>query len=174
MAQIDSGSGWLEQLPDGTQLRIRPIAQQDSGLELEFLNRLSPEYRSARFIGLIREPCPEVARNLTCVDPTQAVSFIAIVPHDGRERQIGAAQFYVVGDHCDASLTVADEWRRRGVGSALMRRLIEAAVARGVRRMRAYAPTQSGNSDNLAARIGFERRADPHDPATVVYELDLG
>lgn len=166
-------TGWIEQLPDGTRLHIRPIARQDAELELEFLGHLSPEYRNARFLGLVRDPSPEVARDLTHIDPANAVAFIAVIAEDGRERQIGAAQFHATDDRCDASLTVDGEWRQRGVGSALMKHLIGAAVTRGIRRMRAYAPARSGGVDHLAARIGFERRPDPHDPATVVYELDL-
>lgn len=164
---------WIERLPDGTRLRIRPISRQDAGLELDFLDHLSPEFRNARFLGLVRDPSPEVARTLTDVDAVNAVALIAIVSQAGRDRQIGAAQFHVSGDHCDASLTVSGEWRQRGVGSVLMRRLIEAARARGIRRMHAYVPPGSAGGDQLAARIGFRRRQDPHDPATVVYDLEL-
>lgn len=165
-------TGWVEQLYDGTRLWIRPIARQDADLELEFLDHLSPEFRSARFLGLVRDPSPEVARELTDIDPANAVAFIALVPHEGRDRQVGAAQFHAEGDSCDASLTVSGEWRRGGVGSALMRHLIEAARDRGIRHMRAYAPARGGG-DRLASRIGFRRRVDPDDPATVIYDLRL-
>lgn len=170
-----SSEGWNEKLADGTAVRIRPISEQDAELELEFLNHLSPAFRSSRFLGLVRDPTPEVARELTRLDPACAVGFIALVPHEGREREIGAAQFHVnvAGDRCDASLTVSGEWRKRGVGSLLMRHLIAAARARGIRHMCAYAPNRSGGGDRLAAHIGFQRRLDPRDPATVIYDLSL-
>ena len=103
------------------------------------------------------------------------VGFIAVVSHQGRDRQIGAAQFRInaTGESCDASLTVSDEWRKRGVGSFLMQHLIAAAKARGVRHMRAYALSRSGGGDRLAVLIGFQRRLDPRDPATVIYDLSL-
>lgn len=164
--------GWDESLPDGMRVRIRPVGPDDAGLELEFLGHLSPEFRSARFLGLVRDPSPEVARKLTDIDPANAVALIALVADGGRERQIGAAHFHCSGDRCDAALTVSGEWRRRGVGSALMRHLIDAARARGIRHMRAYAPSGS-HGEHLAARIGFRRRPDPHDPATVLYDLEL-
>ncbi|AGG89427.1 MULTISPECIES: GNAT family N-acetyltransferase [Rhodanobacter] len=177
MAQTDAppGKGWNEKLQDGTTVQIRSIGEQDAELELEFLTHLSPAFRSSRFLGLVRDPTPEVARELTCLDPACAVGFIALVSQRGREHQIGAAQFHVnaAGDSCDASLTVSDEWRKRGVGSFLMRHLIAAARARGMRHMRAYAPSRSGGGDRLAANIGFQRRLDPRDPATVIYDLSL-
>lgn len=177
MAQTDAspGEGWNERLPDGAVVRIRSIGQQDAELELEFLTHLSPAFRSSRFLGLVHDPTPEVARELTSLDPARAVGFIALVPYEGREREIGAAQFHAnaAGDSCDASLTVSGEWRQRGVGSLLMRHLIAAARARGIRHMRAYAPGRSGGGDRLAANIGFQRRLDPRDPATVIYDLSL-
>ncbi len=175
MSKTNAPPGWNEKLYDGTSIWIRPIARQDAELELEFLNHLSPRFRNSRFLGLVRDPSPEVARELTNLDPAKAVAFIALVSQEGRDHQIGAAQFHVntQGDSCDASLTVSDEWRKRGVGSFLMHHLIEAARARGIRHMRAYAPSRSGGGDQLAARIGFQRRLDPRDPATVIYDLSL-
>ncbi|MCK9539251.1 N-acetyltransferase family protein [Dokdonella sp.] len=167
--------GWTTRLYDGTPVSIRPIDSQDAELELEFLNRLSPAMRELRFLGLIREPCPQVARELTDLDPATAAGFIAVVSEEGRERQIGAAHFHLgaTDDQCDCSVTVSDEWQKRGVGSTLMRLLIEAARLRGIRHMRAFAPTRSDGSHQLAARLGFERRLDPRDPAAVVYHLEL-
>lgn len=174
-ADTHPDTGWNETLHDGTEILIRPIDHRDAELELEFLEHLSPEFRNARFLGLVQDPSPEVARRLTELDPADAVGFIAVVSHQGQDQEIGAAQFHVNtrGDGCDASLTVSGEWRKRGVGSLLMRRLIRAARARGIRRMRAYIPASSGTGDQLAVRIGFQHRVDPRDPATLIYEMDL-
>lgn len=168
-------SGWTARLYDGTPVVIRPIDRQDADLELEFLNHLSPEMRHLRFLGLVREPCPEVARELTDLDPSVAAGFIAVVSDEGREREIGAAHFHAdpTGKRCDCSVTVSDQWQKRGVGSLLMHQLIEAARTRGMRHMRAFAPAQSGGSRQLAGRLGFQRRLDPHDPGAVVYDLEL-
>lgn len=168
-------TGWHQKLYDGTSVWIRPIDRQDAELELEFLNQLSPECRSLRFLGLVRDPSPDVARELTDLDPANAAGFIALVSRDGRDQQIGAAHFHTntSGDGCDCSVTVSEEWQKRGVGSSLMRRLVDAARARGLRNMRAYAPARSDGSHHLAARIGFRRGPDLRDPAAVVYDLKL-
>lgn len=167
--------GWQEKLHDGTSVLIRPIGRQDAALELEFLNSLSPEYRRLRFLGLVRDPCPEVAGELTDLDPSEAAGFIALAADGDGHRQVGAAHFRTNtrGDGCDCSVTVSEEWQKRGVGSALMRRLVEAAKARGIRHMRANAPAHSDDSHHLAARLGFRRRLDRRDPATVIYHLKL-
>lgn len=168
-------SRWNIRLYDGSDVWVRPISKEDDELELEFLKSLSPKFRKLRFLGLVRDPDPEVARELTDLDPVRAMGFIALAPQEGRDHQIGAAHFHtnVKGDSCDCSVTVSDEWQKRGVGSSLMRLLIEAARARGVRNMVSYAPAQSEGSRRLASHLGFERRQDYHDPATVVYHLEL-
>lgn len=162
-------------LRDGTSVRIRPIHKRDAKLELEFLNGLSPEMRGLRFLGLIHEPCPDVARKLTDLDPRRAAGFIAVVTEAGHERQVAAAHFYTsqAGDSCDCSVTVSDEWQKRGIGSLLMGILIAAARERGIRHLRAFAPAHSDGSHSLAARLGFKRRPDLHDPAVEAYHLDL-
>ena len=168
-------TGWHQKLHDGTSVWIRPISKQDAKLELEFLNSLSPEYRKLRFLGLVRDPCPEVARELTDLNPAEAAGFIALVADGDRDRQVGAAYFHtnMRGDGCDSSVTVSEEWQKRGVGSSLMRRLVEAARARGIRDMHAHAPARSDDSHHLATRLGFRRRLDRRDPATVIYHLKL-
>lgn len=167
--------GWARTLRDGSIVHLRPITREDAPMELEFLSRLSPEMRSLRFLGLIKEPCPDVARQLTDLDPAHSAGFAAVISDEGRDRQIGAAHFRAssAGDGCDCSVTVSDEWQNRGVGSALMRLLIEAAKARGIRHMRAFAPAQPDGSQHLAATLGFRRRLDLRDPAVAVYHLDL-
>lgn len=167
--------GWIERLHDGSNVWIRPIDKHDAALELEFLQGLAPEFRADRFVGLIRSPSLEVARELTDIDPINEFALIAVVPHEGRERQVGAAQFHVASepDHCDAAVTVSEEWRKRGIGSALMHHLIAAARARGIRHMHAPAPARSEGGAQLAPRLGFRRCPDPNDPATVIYRLEL-
>lgn len=165
-----------ERLIDGADVWIRPIRAEDADLEFEFLRELSPEYRSSRFLGLVRDPSRDVARELTQIDPTTTVAFIALASADGRTREVAAAQLRInaAGDRCDCTLAVGESWQRRGIGGLLMDRLIKAARQRGVRHMRAFAPVRTGHTHrSLAASLGFERRDDPRDPAVVIYDLEL-
>lgn len=163
------------QLHDGTIVCLRPIDPDDAERELEFLNGLSPEMRRLRFLGLVKEPAMDVARELTDLDPAHSVGFVAVILEEGRERQIGAAHLRLDPreDACDCSVTVGDAWQKHGVGAALMRRLIDAARLRGIRHLRALAPERPDGSHHLATRLGFRRRPDSRDPAVVVYHLDL-
>lgn len=168
-------AGWTEKLSDGTTVWIRPSNKHDAKLELEFLNGLSPELRNLRFLGLVQDTSPEVIRELTAPDPRSEMALIALISNEGRDQEIGAAHFRVntAGSSCDCTVTVSEEWQKRGVGSHLMRHLIEAARSRGIAHMHAVAPVQDEHSHKLALLLGFERRQDAHDPAVMLYDLKL-
>ncbi|WP_394540263.1 GNAT family N-acetyltransferase [Lysobacter enzymogenes] len=70
-------------------------------------------------------------------------------------------------------MVVADQWQGRGLGTALMRHLIDIARARGIDRM--YSADMAENADmrELAMHLGFRVRAEPSDASLVVYELPL-
>jgi len=174
-AEAPTRTGWSEVLRDGTPALIRPIRKDDAPLERRFLRGLPEDLRRCRFLGLVRSPTEDVVRALTCVDAERETAFIAVISQEGRDIEVGVARFVVSedGKSCDCSITVAKEWRKRGIGTLLMRHLIDAAKARGIRHMYTTDPLEGAGRHELAARIGFRRRPDPEDPAAVTYELDL-
>jgi len=161
-------------LRNGALVHLRDIRPEDAKLERDFLSHLSPEYRAYRFLGLIKPPSSEVARELTHPDPEE-VALIAIVDEEGKPREIGAGRFRprADGESCDCAITVDPEWQRFGVGSLLMQSLIEAAKSRGIQWMYAVDPVRCLGSHKLAQRLGFQPCSDPEDPASTSFKLDL-
>jgi GNAT superfamily N-acetyltransferase len=166
---------WTQRLRDGTIVHIRPIDQDDTPRELAFLSRLTPEHRSYRFLGLMKDVTEGVARELTHVDPESEVVLIAIVK-DGREDvEIGAARFQAGrdGTQCDCAVTVDPAWQKRGIGGMLMRHLIDVARTCGIRRMYSVDAARCAGAHLLAERLGFHSRPDPEDPVVTTFELML-
>jgi len=166
---------WNETLRDGTRVVIRPIRAEDAALERAFIERLSPESRRLRFLGSISEPSDDMIRRLTDVDYQHDVAFIALVDHDGGQREIGVSRFSttVDGKSCECAVTVADEWHNKGLGSLLMRHLIEVARQRGVRTMISLDAADNPAMRDLAHYLGFRRERDPNDAAQVIHTLTL-
>ena len=162
-------------LRDGTVLTIRSIAPSDAARERAFLACLPAETRGHRFLGLIKDPSESVARELTAVDPATSVSLVGIVRERDREREVGTALFSTSPNavHCDCAVAVAPDWQQRGVGTALMMHLIEAARRRGIRRMYAADAARCKGAHSLAERLGFRPRPDPEDPVVTTHELAL-
>ena len=166
--------GWQEVLADGTPVRIRPIGRRDSEVEGAFLRRLSKRALHDRFVGVVYPPSSAVARHLTDIKGDQ-VSLIALVRRGRHDVEVGAGGYFREhgGEHCHAAIAVDDAWRKRGVGTLLARHLIDLARASGVRRAFVVDPLGGDGHHRLAERLGFRRRPDPEDPASIVYELEL-
>ena len=171
---FDPMAHWHETLRDGSRVLIRPISEQDAGLERAFIERLSPTSRGYRFLGQIK-PTDDVVRRLTDIDYRRDMAFVAL-RHEAREkREIGVSRFCVSDDgaSCECAVAVSDEWQGRGLGHLLMRHLIEVARQRGIKRMFSIDSAANQQMRDLAASLGFERKVDHDYPSEVVYSLDL-
>jgi GNAT superfamily N-acetyltransferase len=166
---------WAETLSDGTRVLIRPIHKEDAVLERAFIRRLSPESRRLRFLGQMNEPSDALVKALTDIDYRRDVAFIALVHRDGEKREVGVARYGTSDDGtaCECAVTVADEWRKRGLGVALMRHLIEVARSRGVRSMFSIDEADNAGMRDLARFLGFRRSRDPDDATQVIHTLAL-
>jgi GNAT superfamily N-acetyltransferase len=166
---------WSATLKDGTRVLIRPIHKEDAAIERAFLKRLSPESRRLRFLGQLGEPSDELIRNLTDIDYRRDMAFVALVHRDGEKREIGVARYSTSanGKNCECAVTVGDEWRNRGLGTLLMRHLIEVARSRGVRSMMSIDEADNTGMRDLAKFLGFRRTSDPDDRTLVIHTLTL-
>jgi GNAT superfamily N-acetyltransferase len=166
---------WTETLLDGTEVAIRPIGRGDAVLEREFIARLSPQARRLRFLGSMSEPGDDLIRRLTDIDYEHDVAFIAVVGSEAATKEIGVCRFSVSADgqSCEFAVTVADEWQKKGLGSILMRHLIEVARTRGVRKMISIDAADNPAMRDLARFLGFVRERDPNDATQVIHTMVL-
>jgi GNAT superfamily N-acetyltransferase len=88
---------------------------------------------------------------------------------------VGGASCVVGSDPhaCEFAVTVVDGWDGIGLGSQLLRQLIEAARRRGLRQMEGYVLATNQPMLQLAKALGFESRPDPEDYGVRVVRLDL-
>jgi RimJ/RimL family protein N-acetyltransferase len=129
-------------LRDGTSITIRPVVESDREELHRAFVALSPESRYLRFLHGGVEPTEEMLTYLTNVDQQDHVALAATMTSSDlkSERGIGIARFIRLEDAPDtaeAAVTVVDDMHRRGVGTALLRELLRAAHARGIRSIRA-------------------------------------
>jgi len=166
---------WTATLADGTRILIRPIHKEDAALERAFLKRLSPESRRLRFLGQMSEPSDELIHNLTDIDYRRDMAFVALVHREGEKREIGVARYSTSADGgtCECAVTVSDDWRNRGLGTLLMRHLIDVARSRGVRSMMSIDEADNTGMRDLAKFFGFRRKSDPDDRSLVIHTLKL-
>jgi GNAT superfamily N-acetyltransferase len=166
---------WSERLRSGAHVVIRPIVRQDAARERAFIESLSPAASRMRFLGQVRHPSSALIEQLTDIDHAHDVALAAIVPDDAEQRFLGVARYSASADgsDCECAVTVLDDWHDRGLGTALMRHLIEVARARGILFMHSIDSTENTEMAQLARFLGFSRHIDPNDGTQVEHRLLL-
>lgn len=142
---------------DGAELLVRQIQPDDKALLADGLERLSPESRYRRFFRPLASFSERDLAYLTEIDHHDHEALAAIDPVSGL--LIGVAR-YVRGAEphlAEVSVVVGDSWRRRGVATLLLERLVERARSAGVTHFVALVM-----DDNADAIKLFERRVPGH------------
>ena len=67
------------------------------------------------------------------------------------------------GETCEFAIAVADAWQGKGLGSRLMRYLIEIAEQRGYRRIEGEVLSENRDMLGLMRALGFQTTYDPDD-----------
>jgi GNAT superfamily N-acetyltransferase len=159
----------------GQAVTIRPIQISDTGLEADFIRRLSPRTKHFRFLGGVRELSPHELSSLCKVDGKYSMAYVATIMQRGQELEIGVARYAPdkSPDVREIALTVADEWQNRGLELTLMKPLIESARSCGVRRLYSVEFSDNDAMRTLAQELGMSARQDPQDPKQTIFSLTL-
>jgi GNAT superfamily N-acetyltransferase len=131
LAEEDSGS---VELLDGTSVPYHAIAPDNASALQRFHHRLSERSIYLRFFAAKPELSDRKAGYFTNVDRINRFAHVALDPE--REGEIiGVVSFDREGDteRAEYAAAVEDRWQGRGLGLALTRCLIEAALKRGIR-----------------------------------------
>ncbi len=160
---------------DGSEVLIRPIRAEDKPMEQDFVQHLSADSRYRRFMSTLKELPPGKLKYLTEIDYVKHLALVAIIRRDGHEVEIGVARYVpgASGSDCEFAIAIDDEWQRSGVAGILMLTLIEAARARGMKRMEAIILASNDKMIKFARQLGFAVHRDPDDPGMVVAQREL-
>jgi RimJ/RimL family protein N-acetyltransferase len=141
--------GVLKRLQDGAPILIRPIRADDKRMLEDGLRQLSDESVQRRFLTPKSSFSRSELRYLTEVDGRDHVALVAEDPRQPVRRLIAVGRFVRLHDDpqaAEVAIVVADDWHRRGVGSALTDLLAAQARARGIRHF-----TATMAADNVPA-----------------------
>ncbi len=147
-------------LPDGTQVKIRPIRADDGQRLRDSHVRLSEESRYRRFLAAKPELTEADARYLVEVDACDHYALVATLVGglgDDPEPIVAVARYIrLPGDPQTAefAIVVGDRLQGQGLATELLARLARAAAVRGVRRFTATMLSDNVAIRRLLARIG--------------------
>lgn len=159
----------------GETVTIRPIRLNDLDMQQDFIRRLSPAAKHFRFLGGVRELPARQLRRLCDVDGKNSMAFVATVLRDGREVEIGVSRYAPADDSRtrEMAITVTDEWQQRGLGTTLVKHLIDTAKLHGVRQLYSVDLVDNAAMAALAKDLKMASTPDPSDPRQVIYSLAL-
>lgn len=152
------------------RLTIRRLRREDAPQVQAFVRRLSPEARFRRFFAPVNELTERQLERVTTGSGPDDVSLAAF---DDAGRIVGLAQYAVEnGESAEFGVVVDDRLQRSGLGTRLIRELIEHAHARGLAALNGLVLYDNWPMLSLAAKLGFELWEDA-DPALTRVEKTL-
>ncbi len=153
------------QLPDGSDITIRPIRPEDAEIEAEFVNSLSDEAKFFRFMHALHQLTQSMLVRFTQIDYYQEMALIAVAYEEGEEKELGVARYVINPDKtsCEFALVISDRRQRQGLGHRLMQRLMEVARNRGIAVMEGEVLRTNTKMLGLMKSLKFSITTDPND-----------
>ena len=170
LAEEESGS---VELLDGTSVAYHAIAPENTSALQRFHHRLSERSIYLRFFAAKPELSDREAGYFTNVDGINRFALVAFDPE--REGEIIAVVSFDregTSERAEYAAEVEDSWQGRGLGLALTRRLVEAALKRDVRTFTAIVLPQNRGMLHLLRDLGLPERS-RYEDGTDYIEIDL-
>lgn len=147
-------------LSDGTPLTIRPIRPEDAESEQTFVRELSPQAKKFRFMGAMNELTPAMLARFTQIDYDREMALIALTQDNGTPRQQGVARYFINPDDtsCEFAIVVSDQVQGRGIGTRLMKALMQAARDHGLKAIEGSVLSDNKPMLQLMTDLGFTMR----------------
>lgn len=168
-------SGWEQQLAcSGQPFVIRPMRPADAALYPRFLERVTAEDMRLRFLAPMRTLSHEMIVRLSQLDYDRDIAFVAL--EAGTGDLAGISRFASDPDHQSAEfgIMVRSDLQGLGLGTALMRQLLDYARADGLARIEGLILRENAAMLDLTARLGFTQVAESDASELVRVRLMLG
>ena len=111
------------------------MSSRDRELLRAFFASCSPEAMRYRFLSSIKAPSDKLLDYLADVDGSHHFALMVIQGEGDDEKMVAEARYVILKDRpyvAEIALLVLDEMQRRGIGTLLIRELMDRACGRGV------------------------------------------
>jgi acetyltransferase len=158
---------------DGTPVVMRPIRPEDETAIINLARRMTAEDLRMRFFVAMKELTHQFAAKLTQIDYDREM---ALIVETQRGDEIwGVARFFADPDNVRAEFAVAvrSDLKGRGLGYALMTRLIDVARSREISELFGDVLSENDVMLRMCRGLGFKIESHPVEPGIVRVILDL-
>ena len=156
-------------------MTLRSIEPGDASVLQAYVRGLSPESRYNRFFGALNELPPAELDHIIHLDRKYELALLAETNVDGGPIVIGEARYVLAPDRfeCEFALSVADDWRGKGLGTLLMADIECRASSIGARHLGGDVLRSNEPMKALARKNGFLMADVPRDARLVRITKDL-
>ncbi len=142
---------------NGTNVTIRPIRPEDAKMEKDFVARLSEKTKYFRYHQALQELTPEMLVRFTQIDYDREMAFVAVTDDSTMPDELGVGRYSVNpdGHSVEFAIVVADDCQRLGIGSKLMKTLMETAKAKGMLSFEAEVLKDNEPTLEMLKKLGF-------------------
>jgi acetyltransferase len=128
-----------------------------------------------RFMRVVSAPDVARLRQVLASFPEHGIGIVATVPAEDGIDIVGSAIAVFASDRaaCEFAITVTAPFGGTGLGTLLMRTLIDEAARRGMREMEGFVLATNQSMLRLASRLGFSVTRDPDDATIRLCRLKL-
>jgi acetyltransferase len=170
---------WPEPMKDGSLVNIRPIRPEDEPLVVEFHKHLSEQsvyFRYFRVMDYRQRVAHERLTRICFIDYDREIALVAERKRanaDGTEiLGVGRLVKLAGGREGEFAVLIADQVQRKGLGSILLRRIVDIARAEKLKCVTGSILTENIGMLKVAERLGFKISAAlGDDTATALLEI---
>lgn len=162
-----------ETLADGSRIEIRALRREDEADMLAAIGKTSAQSLQRRFFVMKRHFSDKERAFFMDVDFKTHVALVALAAQDGGDVIVGGGRYVVFEPgRAELAFVVIDAWQGRGVGSILMRSLVEIARTARLQELTAEVLPENAAMLKVFEKFGF-RPASRQDPQTIHLVLKL-
>jgi RimJ/RimL family protein N-acetyltransferase len=162
-----------ESLRDGSSVEIRALRPEDRDKMLSAVSRSSNESLHRRFFAVRRHFTDRELNFYLNVDFTTHVALVAVLGETDRDLIIGGARYVAIEPGiAEIAVTVVDEYQGQGVGTLLIRHLVNIARQAGLKEVCAEVLPSNSPMLKVFHSLGLPTKT-RRDPETIHIRLSL-
>lgn len=149
------------ELPEGREALLRPIRPEDEPAIQEMFKRLDPQERYFRFFASFAEITHPMGARLTQIDYDREMAWIVAGPEPAGQAEIFAVARLIAepdNERAEFALVVHHEYAGRGMGTRLMRILLDYARERGIGEVYGEILAENRAMLRICDKLGFKHR----------------
>ncbi|HTN64195.1 MAG TPA: GNAT family N-acetyltransferase, partial [Devosia sp.] len=168
-------SGWESDIaPEGMMYQVRPIRPADIALYPAFFAKVSADDLRLRFLAPRRNFSDQMLKRLTQLDYDREMAFVAL--EKPTCNLAGIVRLSADPDHeiAEFGLLVRSDLQGHGLGFALLRRLIDYAIADGLKRIEGVILSENTKMVAMCREFGFVVTHHNSEPGLLRAVLHIG